>query len=110
MPHVIENLLGKTVNLDWATTPSTVEAEGRPRRVVASAYLPPSSEGELHAHVVVYNRRYLFSEIVPENKDWAVSLYVQDDDQQQGYLVEGECDLTFAEAMVRFVTRIERQA
>jgi hypothetical protein len=109
MVKVIENLLGKPVDLDDAQMPTTVQAEGRRRVVVAAAFMPPR-EGELSAHLVVYNRnRSAALPVSPTDRDWAVSVLVHDDEAQRSYLAHGDYDLTFAEAMERFVRRIERQ-
>lgn len=110
MPNLTltDRLADKTVDLDIAAAPSTVKIDdGRERAVAASAYLP-RLKGYLPAHLVVYNRGP-DELIAPDDKDWAVSLRIVSETLGMAYLAHGDYDLTFAEAMARFIQRVEKQ-
>lgn len=108
MTHVIERLMGKTVDLAISAVPSTVRIDdGRDRPVLASAFLPPR-KSEIPAYLVVYNRG-ADELIAADDKHWAVSVEYNNVSVGSHYLAHGDYDLTFAEAMAVFVKRVERQ-
>jgi hypothetical protein len=107
---LIERLIDKDVDLDVCAVPTTVRVDdGRSRPVVAAAYLPPRGSSERPVHLVVYNQGP-DELIAPDDKDWVVSIhYNREDDLGISYTAHGDYDMTFAEAMTRFVRRVERQ-
>lgn len=110
MTRVIARLMGKTIDLAVAAAPTEVKNEdGRMRAVVASAYLP-SDGSQPGTHLVVYNQGD-DELIAPDDQTWAVAvLYNREAALGISYLAHSDRYLSFAEALARFVTRVERQA
>ena len=110
--NVIENLLGKDIDSEFADVPKRVRADVGERDVVAAAYVQ-GKKYEYPAHLVVYYRgvddETNLRSIPADDKHWAVGLLVHNDEMQQSVLTDGDYDLTFAEAMAVFVRRVERQ-
>lgn len=106
----IEKLMTATVDLAHCAAPATVRSDdGRMRAVAASAYLAPAGINR-GVHLVVYNRGD-DELIAPDDQHWAVAmLYNREDQLGISYLAHGDYDMTYAEAIARFVTRVEQQA
>jgi len=113
MTHVIEKLLHQDTDLAMLQVPRIVKSDVGERDVAAAAYVQGRAY-ELAAHLVVYYRGHstwkVAGEVPADDKGWAVSLLVHNEDEQRSHLCEGNYDLTFAEAMAVFVQRVERQA
>lgn len=106
--NLTDRLVGKHVDLTHAAAPATVKSDdGRDREVVAAAFIPPG-DGQNPVHIVVYNRGD-DELIAPDDQHWAVGINYWNPTLGIHYLAHGDYDMTFAQAMVRFVERVERQ-